>query len=629
VNWVGAGAVVVGSAQNASIALWTLGDGDMNGAEATQTLSFAPEDDVYNFACAAYPAARLVLLANLRKQSVYAVHLAKDGAGFDYVSEFSVTMPVLSFTALREDDDELSLQLYCMQTQAIQQYALHLDRCRPEGSAGGEAADEAEIAAAAGDSESESESEEESEEDEAGDDDATVAIPAAAAAAAAASGGGSPGTPKPSTPTPGKLLTPGELMSMAAGGSAPKNGGSASPVAAEPEPPVAALPKAKPKKQGNAPPPPPPGGARHPPPPPPPGHFPPPPPPPHGTPHPGDIAAAINGLRAQLLADVVGLVNAQREDREAAERERQKELLIAVSAAITRDLPVQIEKLLRKELKSLAPAVASEIAAKTKQGGGNGASEAKAIKDAVAPALQQAMENVVVPKFERACGEMFEQVRSTFERGMDDIATELYTQKENAIAAEVGPLVSSLRAASNEVRSAAEILLTDVPAAAGASSAPPASAQPTSLADLESSMDPTIELGRLVDEGQLEDAFTKALGLSSVEMVTWVCGKVEPAREAIFGQSPAPLSQGVLLSLMQQLSCDLDEEPTLKLAWIRDSCLAIDPSDAMLSAHMRPILESVFGGLHEASQSPATPAAVKGDLRLCVHVVNSLLTACR
>jgi hypothetical protein len=131
VNWVGAGAVVVGSAQNASIALWTLGDGDMNGAEATQTLSFAPEDEVYNFTCAAYPAARLVLLANLRKQSVYAVHLAKDGAGFDYVSEFSVTMPVLSFTALREDDDELSLQLYCMQTQAIQQYALHLDRCRP------------------------------------------------------------------------------------------------------------------------------------------------------------------------------------------------------------------------------------------------------------------------------------------------------------------------------------------------------------------------------------------------------------------------------------------------------------------------------------------------------------------
>jgi len=34
---------------------------------------------------------------------------------------------------------------------------------------------------------------------------------------------------------------------------------------------------------------------------------------------------------------------------------------------------------------------------------------------------------------------MFSQVKMTFERGMDDIATELYTQKEGAVAAEVGP----------------------------------------------------------------------------------------------------------------------------------------------------------------------------------------------
>lgn len=95
------------------------------------------------------------------------------------------------------------------------------------------------------------------------------------------------------------------------------------------------------------------------------------------------------------------------------------------------------------------------------------------------------------------------------------------------------------------------------------------------------------------------------------------------------GASPAPLSQGVLLTLMQQLSSDLDEEPQLKLAWIRDACLAVDPSDPTLSQHMRPILESVFNGLHEAATAPSTPAPVKSDLRLCIHVVNSLLTACK
>ena len=78
---------------------------------------------IYNFASCAAPNARLILLANLRRQAVYAVHLSEGATGFDYVSEFSVTMPILSFTTLKESSDEVeagagSLQLYCMQTQA-------------------------------------------------------------------------------------------------------------------------------------------------------------------------------------------------------------------------------------------------------------------------------------------------------------------------------------------------------------------------------------------------------------------------------------------------------------------------------------------------------------------------------
>ena len=121
-------------------------DDDMMGAEHVQTLAFAPDADVFNYAACAHPEARLILLANLRAQTVYAVHLAEKGAGFDYVSEYSVTMPVLSFAAVRETDPEApadparagTLQLYRMQTQAIQQYALAVDRCRPEGSVGDE-----------------------------------------------------------------------------------------------------------------------------------------------------------------------------------------------------------------------------------------------------------------------------------------------------------------------------------------------------------------------------------------------------------------------------------------------------------------------------------------------------------
>ena len=143
VHFASADVLVVGGENNRALAMWSIpntpGDDMTNSPEHVQTLAFAPEGDVFNFAACAAPGARLVLVSNLKKQAVYAVHFAEGARGFDYVAEFSTAMPVLSFTALREDADDAAggagpggaLQLYCMQTQAIQQYALAVDRCRP------------------------------------------------------------------------------------------------------------------------------------------------------------------------------------------------------------------------------------------------------------------------------------------------------------------------------------------------------------------------------------------------------------------------------------------------------------------------------------------------------------------
>lgn len=339
-------------------------------------------------------------------------------------------------------------------------------------------------------------------------------------------------------------------------------------------------------------------------------------------------------LRQQIGQDLSGFVTAMQAEREAAERERQKQLLTAVSAAITRDLPVQMEKIVtnivKRELKALAPALAADIAKANKSGGGDASKESKEIVKALPGALATAMTGTVVPKFEAATREMFEQVKGAFEKGMDDIAQELYTQKENAIAAEATPLISSLRLASSEVRGAAEALLTmeSIPNGGGSKTGPGAkTVQATSLEELEATMDPTIELGRLVDEGKYEEAFQKALGMSSVDTVTWTCGRCEPVRDEIFGAVPVPLSQTVLLSLMQQLSSDLDDEPSLKLQWIQAACLAMDPSDQSLAQALPVILGAVFDSLTETAQAPDTPAGVRGDLRLVLHVVNSLLSS--
>jgi hypothetical protein len=69
-----------------------------------------------------------------------------------------------------------------------------------------------------------------------------------------------------------------------------------------------------------------------------------------------------------------------------------------------------------------------------------------------------------------------------------------------------------------------------------------------------------------------EEAFNYALSLENVDTVAWLCGQLEPG---MLAEEPCPLSQGVLLALLQQLGFDLSKDPLPKLAWIRDAALAL------------------------------------------------------
>ena len=52
-----------------------------------------------------------------------------------------------------------------------------------------------------------------------------------------------------------------------------------------------------------------------------------------------------------------------------------------------------------------------------------------------------------------------------------------------------------------------------------------------------------------------EEVFAKALDMSDVDRVTWLCQQLDPIQ--LLNQEPLPLSQSVLLSLMQQLGSQL------------------------------------------------------------------------
>ncbi|KAJ6416793.1 hypothetical protein OIU84_002633 [Salix udensis] len=77
----------------------------------------------------------LILPANAKKNAIYVVHLdygpnPKASTRLDYTSKFTVTMPILSLTGTSDVVHGQSVaQVYCVRTQAIQQYTLELCRC--------------------------------------------------------------------------------------------------------------------------------------------------------------------------------------------------------------------------------------------------------------------------------------------------------------------------------------------------------------------------------------------------------------------------------------------------------------------------------------------------------------------
>lgn len=104
--------------------------------DITSSSEANPEDTFFN-QVVALPRAGLVLLANAKKNTIYAVHIEygpnPTATRMDYISEFAVTMPILSLIGTSDslpDGDHL-VQIYCVQTQAIQQYGLNLSQCLP------------------------------------------------------------------------------------------------------------------------------------------------------------------------------------------------------------------------------------------------------------------------------------------------------------------------------------------------------------------------------------------------------------------------------------------------------------------------------------------------------------------
>jgi len=219
-------------------------------------------------------------------------------------------------------------------------------------------------------------------------------------------------------------------------------------------------------------------------------------------------------------------------------------------------------------------------------------------------------------------------------RQMDVSLSTGFREHAQAGAAPFAATAASLQAVLAQATTVADTLKEELAegqrgllsaASAVASAAGHAPGRPASPTPEDVHVDPTVELHELLRGHRYEEAFTRALSMADVQLVTWLCCQLDPA---ILSQEPAVVSQNVLLSLLQQLGCDLDRAPVQVLPWIREAALALNPQEPQLQEHMRPVLEELFKALQRRAAGGA-PGPEAATLRLVIHVVNSMRMACR
>ncbi|MCO5613352.1 hypothetical protein L7F22_067628 [Adiantum nelumboides] len=133
------------------------------------------------------------------------------------------------------------------------------------------------------------------------------------------------------------------------------------------------------------------------------------------------------------------------------------------------------------------------------------------------------------------------------------------------------------------------------------------------------------EITLLLQQGQLEDAFAMALSLQNSFVTSWICKQAD--LRTLFARGSPPLSQGVILLLLQQLAVGVGHESSDTLAWMEGACLALVPNDHP-NLCMRFSLEQVYMLLQQQSHLFTTNVKLANQARLVMHLLNSLMAFC-
>ncbi|CAL4065496.1 unnamed protein product, partial [Meganyctiphanes norvegica] len=124
-----------------------------------------------------------------------------------------------------------------------------------------------------------------------------------------------------------------------------------------------------------------------------------------------------------------------------------------------------------------------------------------------------------------------------------------------------------------------------------------------------------------LSNGNYSFLYKKALSASDLGLVVFVCERVNP--QQVFNQTPCPLTQDVLLSLVNQLSHDLSTFTDLKMKYLEEAVMNLDVSHPVTREHMRSVLQGFQRNLQAYQHLNPANKKVKMLVMAVTHLVNS------
>uniref|UniRef100_F7BD94 Enhancer of mRNA-decapping protein 4 n=1 Tax=Ciona intestinalis TaxID=7719 RepID=F7BD94_CIOIN len=305
-----------------------------------------------------------------------------------------------------------------------------------------------------------------------------------------------------------------------------------------------------------------------------------------------------------------------------------------------------------------------------------GTSTAKAIHSQVQGSLPEIFFTTLIPAFERSCQNMFQQLSTTYHRGMEETLLKLEKQMTVRVKPDndrLQTLIKDAYTAGTELQNASKLatsdianVMKDIPnqiekaftkkqeetfaeqrrvitnlirdvitrtvdeklsqggaEASVLGAAAVVGTSPHLMVNRPSILDQQQQILKMLQQGNVNTAFQTALTASDLNLVMYVCETVDPS--VVFGVSPCPLQQPILLSLIQQLSSDLGTKTDIKLKYLQEAVMNLDRRHQVTQEYMHSVLSALVQKLNKCLLEPLEKPSLSKDLKMLAMAAQSLM----